>query len=408
MDEYTHETLKDRVDLQKVREVRRAIRRRYANRKNMKKIFSTWDEDNVGKISVKNVFNMVNRLGININFDESRVLVASADKNNREHLALDEFLDLIYNNDDALNINLANIPVRLNEDLMMQKEDVDRQGLLGYLQEDAKQSRAIKHDNQIKMVLKNRLPELNSYFYTEDANQAGAVNYDKFERIVKKLGINENVLTEDDIKKLFEGHRLDQHNINYKDFLGELKEFKFDVDNIYRKQDSRQGARGQDTARSKASSMFHPTPESLQIVDARNQPYPTLENFFAKNRKITRHLKRLFPNKKEFEDYAAKVLEANDDKLPQKTFSKEDMKTFFTSIFDKIDVNFTKRDLEGFYSSFIYNRNGFTDFNEIEYTIYEYIFTFIALSYLLFTKQRGCKDILPKSPETSQRSCSSP
>ena len=43
MDKYRHETLQGKVDLEKVREIRRALRRRYANRRNLSKIFKSWD-----------------------------------------------------------------------------------------------------------------------------------------------------------------------------------------------------------------------------------------------------------------------------------------------------------------------------------------------------------------------------
>jgi hypothetical protein len=45
-------------------------------------------------------------MGLNINADEARVLVASADKDCSGDLALDEFLELIFNDNDALNVNL--------------------------------------------------------------------------------------------------------------------------------------------------------------------------------------------------------------------------------------------------------------------------------------------------------------
>jgi hypothetical protein len=40
MEEFNRETLTGNVDFEKVREIRRAIRRRYGNRKNFQKIFS--------------------------------------------------------------------------------------------------------------------------------------------------------------------------------------------------------------------------------------------------------------------------------------------------------------------------------------------------------------------------------
>ena len=50
MEEYSRQTLNGKVDLEKVREIRRAIRRKYGNRKNFQKIFRNWDEDSTGAI----------------------------------------------------------------------------------------------------------------------------------------------------------------------------------------------------------------------------------------------------------------------------------------------------------------------------------------------------------------------
>lgn len=69
-----------------------------------------WDEDSNGAISVKNLYNMIQRLSININIDEARVLLSSVDRNGSDDLGLDEFLDLIFNDKDALNVNLKNLP----------------------------------------------------------------------------------------------------------------------------------------------------------------------------------------------------------------------------------------------------------------------------------------------------------
>ena len=49
-------------------------------------------------------------MAININFDEARVLVASADIDKSGDLSLNEFMDLIFNSNDILNVNLKDIP----------------------------------------------------------------------------------------------------------------------------------------------------------------------------------------------------------------------------------------------------------------------------------------------------------
>ena len=52
---------------------------------------------------------MVRKLGMKINFDEARVLVASGDNNGSNDLTLDEFMDMIYHDNDAMNVDIAKL-----------------------------------------------------------------------------------------------------------------------------------------------------------------------------------------------------------------------------------------------------------------------------------------------------------
>lgn len=108
-DKHSVDTLKNNVNLEKVREARRVLRRRYASRKNMYSIYNAWDEEHKGVVNIDDVYNMSKKLGLNLNVDEARVLLASANKSGTGVLALDEFLDLIYNKDDVLNVDLDNL-----------------------------------------------------------------------------------------------------------------------------------------------------------------------------------------------------------------------------------------------------------------------------------------------------------
>lgn len=105
-----HETLEGKVNLEKIKEIRRIIRRKYGARGNFQKIFNQWDGESKGSVSIQNVYDMLKRFGININFDESRVLVASADHDRTNDLNLDEFLELIFTDNEALNVDLKRIP----------------------------------------------------------------------------------------------------------------------------------------------------------------------------------------------------------------------------------------------------------------------------------------------------------
>lgn len=108
--DFKQETLEGKVDIQKIKEIRRIIRRKYGARGNFQKIFNHWDNENKGAVSVNNIYDMLKRFGINVNLDEARVLVASADHDRSNDLNLDEFLELIFTDNEALNVDLTKIP----------------------------------------------------------------------------------------------------------------------------------------------------------------------------------------------------------------------------------------------------------------------------------------------------------
>ena len=66
-----NETLEGKVDLTKVKDIRRALRRRYATRSNFQKIFTQWDTESKGHINVNDIHRMMNKMGLKVNIDEA-------------------------------------------------------------------------------------------------------------------------------------------------------------------------------------------------------------------------------------------------------------------------------------------------------------------------------------------------
>jgi Ca2+-binding EF-hand superfamily protein len=64
-------TLEGKVDLAKVKDIRRALRRRYATRTNFQKIFTQWDGGSKGHLDVNDVHAMMNKMGLKVNTDEA-------------------------------------------------------------------------------------------------------------------------------------------------------------------------------------------------------------------------------------------------------------------------------------------------------------------------------------------------
>jgi len=100
------ETLDNKIDLKKIQEIRLALRRRYANRTDFRKIFKEWDLNAVGEITLYSAHDMINRLSIPINYNETRALIASSNTRGTESLNLEEFIHLIFSDNEALKVDL--------------------------------------------------------------------------------------------------------------------------------------------------------------------------------------------------------------------------------------------------------------------------------------------------------------
>ena len=142
-------TLQGKVNLLKVRDIRRAIRRRYATRKHPQKIFAQWDHKKQGMIDSDDIVRMITKLGININKDEAHVLLLSADENKDGGLDLKEFHEMIYSNNEALNVDLGKIPVGASDDTTKK--------LMANMSDQIKARRNEAAEQQLKMFVQKNL-----------------------------------------------------------------------------------------------------------------------------------------------------------------------------------------------------------------------------------------------------------
>ena len=69
------------LNVKKLAEIRKAIRKKYANVGNIQNIFKIWDVDRDGALDRKEVKGMVNQKGIDITAEEADFLIASVDLN---------------------------------------------------------------------------------------------------------------------------------------------------------------------------------------------------------------------------------------------------------------------------------------------------------------------------------------
>ncbi|CAD8204255.1 unnamed protein product [Paramecium pentaurelia] len=335
-------TLEGKVDLEKVRDIKRSIRRRYANRKNFQKIFNSWDEDANGAISVKNLYNMVNKMGININQDEAKVLLASADKDGSNDLGMDEFMDLIFNDKDILNMDLKQL-------------DTDKNTAINILIQDAQQAHQRKHHNQINIMLKNRQLKLGQWLLEADEKQEGYISQKKFEEVVKKLRIDEKILSNDDIKELASNFKRDNQFIDYKQFITHLKQFqlkeevyddpyalKEKVELIKNKQDK----------------------QKINVFDLTKVNGWHLERMRYRANNMINKLKKYLPDKENFQEYLQEKI--NGDTINQKEFNK-----FVVQFLNSVNETHHKFDIESLMSVIQFNQYNTQSKSEVLRILYD-------------------------------------
>ena len=121
-----NETLDDKINLEKIQEIRFALRRRYANRTDIRKIFKEWDINCMGEITLYSAHDMINRLNIPINYNETRALIASSNTRGTETLNLEEFIHLIFSDNEALQIDLDKLKFK---DEKLYKEGMEAENI---------------------------------------------------------------------------------------------------------------------------------------------------------------------------------------------------------------------------------------------------------------------------------------
>ena len=152
------QTLDNKIDLKKVQEIRLALRRRYANRTDIRKIFKEWDLNAVGEITLYSAHDMINRLNIPINYNETRALIASSNTRGTESLNLEEFMHLIFSDNEALKVDLNKLEFK---DEKLFSEGVESENVKTNLQKSLVEMNKNNDILTIKQQLHSRTSILN-------------------------------------------------------------------------------------------------------------------------------------------------------------------------------------------------------------------------------------------------------
>ena len=234
----TNKTDNDLVDMNKIVEIRQAIRRRYGNRKKTNKIFQQWARTFPNKITVYDAYKMINSLNIPINYNETRALIASGSNLGNEYLNMEEFSNLIFNKNEenyespwtehAKTKNfleekeqktLNNIIIDNNKQI---NDKVNLTNLKDFISE-----RTITFIKNLKEISKDK------YLFTNiennekinlSKNNLNKCNYNKFSQAVLSLNPSKNFSDEKYIKKLFNEYKDKDNLVDIRYFVNNLFE----------------------------------------------------------------------------------------------------------------------------------------------------------------------------------------
>ena len=242
-----NKTDNDLLNMNKIKEIRQLIRRRYGNRKNVNKIFQQWARTFPNKITVYDAYKMINSLNIPINYNETRAFIASGSNFGNEFLSLDEFSNLIFNKNEDLYEDPWKVQSK-EENILKKKE---QENLKNKVIENNKEI-----DDNVKLkILKDFLSQKSIYFiknlkeiskekyyftnieYNDKINfsniNLNKCNYDKFSKTILSLKPSESFSKEKYIKILFDEYKDKDNLVDVKIFLNDLYDKNSKSNNDY-------------------------------------------------------------------------------------------------------------------------------------------------------------------------------
>ena len=242
-----NKTDNDLLNMNKIKEIRQLIRRRYGNRKNVNKIFQQWARTFPNKITVYDAYKMINSLNIPINYNETRAFIASGSNFGNEFLSLDEFSNLIFNKNEDLYEDPWKVQSK-EENILKKKE---QENLKNKVIENNKEI-----DDNVKLkILKDFLSQKSIYFiknlkeiskekyyftnieYNDKINfsniNLNKCNYDKFSKTILSLKPSESFSKEKYIKILFDEYKDKDNLVDVKFFLNDLYDKNSKSNNDY-------------------------------------------------------------------------------------------------------------------------------------------------------------------------------
>jgi len=373
-------TLEGEVNLDKVADIRRTLRRRYHARSQIRGIFNCWDLSSQGFIRPEDVHVMMNRLGIPVNMDEAKVLVASACKSKAGVLMLDEFIQLICNEDDKFNVDLATL-----------EPNADYHSGVTELSANLHHT---KIQNTLKMLLQERYAHIAALLYKADNKKCGLLSKDVFCETIFKLGFPPHISSPTHILALYKEFGGDDKGISFKSFCEKLKTLKVGETLSPRVEEIANPVVTEFIEKYGPAKAKPNEKSKLLVLDPRTQPHSKLMQIHSKGNVLKRHLMKKYEN-------ADKLTEALSSLAAENSQISQEALTEFVK--PMLKDNYSNQ-LDSFLSTFVYNSEGNTNIQKfVQYVFADELESAVKLEEKYRAPPLAKKQPRPMSPEVLQK-----
>jgi Ca2+-binding EF-hand superfamily protein len=218
--------------------------------------------------------------------------------------------------------------------------------------------------NQLKGYLKEKYHGLAPQLTRKDKNKTGKINFEDFVSVLNNMDVPLALSSEKSWTRLFL-ESAEKNALDYKGFLKKLEMFEpqeIQHDSPVNEEEVRGFS---ETVKSPQLMSQAPDPlATLNILNRQKVPVNQLDNFFLRARKIRLFLRDNIKSEPE-------LMEELKQRTKKSVISLTELKDYvIDKLQEKKTMKITKKELEGFLSSYIYNKDGVTPIDEVAKNIF--------------------------------------
>ena len=206
--------IENKIDLNKVKKIRDLLRKRYSVKSDYFNIYKTWNECSGKEINLIQAHNIINKLGININYNETKALIASVNDRGTDNMNINEFFRLIFNENPEFNIDKKNFEYKDEEyyETLNKNKSYDKLNLISKNKYSTKEKNDDIHF--LEEFLRLKLPKLSRNFHDNGVDESN-INYNTFINSLQFFSIPKRYFDNEIIKGFISKFANEQHKDNF-------------------------------------------------------------------------------------------------------------------------------------------------------------------------------------------------